>query len=102
MEHGPRGPLGRRLERPGARVTRAASPAIVCALALAAAAEADDSRREETLPDLDHFQSRTVEIGNLALSTVTNILPPPELRTASDVQAKIELTLRNRAAREIW
>jgi hypothetical protein len=53
-------------------------------------------------PDLEHFRSRSIAIDGPALSTVTNILPPPEQRVASDVRARIGLTLTNKAGRPLW
>ena len=57
---------------------------------------------EESRPDLDHFRSRYVEIAKQTLSTSTNLLPPTEERTASDVLARIGLSIANKSRRPIW
>lgn len=60
------------------------------------------SAAREVRPDLEHFKSRSVEITKHSLSTATNILPPPEERTASDVHARIGLVLSNKTRRAFW
>jgi hypothetical protein len=62
----------------------------------------DATAAEETRPDLDHFRSRYVEIAKQTLSTATNVLPPVQERTASDVLARIGLSIANKSRRPIW
>lgn len=60
------------------------------------------SGKQEDRPDLRHFKSHSVAITDHSLSTVTNILPPPSERVASDVLARIGLVLSNRSDRAFW
>jgi len=82
-----------RLAAPAVPISLAAVTLIVCTAA---------SGENQVRSDLRRFESHSVEITRHSLSTVTNILPPPGERVASDVRARIGLTLSNKTRRAFW
>jgi hypothetical protein len=76
--------------------------AVLVWFAVLVACHAPASGTQQPLADVQHLRSRFVRVRGPSLSTVTNILPPPSERVASDVQARIGLVLSSRTDRPIW